>query len=129
MGRWKRPDIVPQGDENCVAHTLSVMRLALGYKTGVPEGYELTDRCLTHGESLAAAEDFFPDRHVIFAFTNASVLFCSLLKDDYLFAFSYAQAMEHDGEHVGHVVIGVPLVLDDMVVNWILAVSIERKWK
>ena len=125
MARWKRPDIVPQGDENCVAHMLSVMRLALGYKTGVAEGYDTPDRSLDEWETMRLAWDSFPGRHVVFAHSNDHAGLCRLLGEDYLFAFSYMQ----DGDDSGHCVIGLPSRTDDMIIKWVLAVSVERRWK
>lgn len=125
MGKWKRPGIVPQKEDQCVAHVFSVMRLALGYKTGVPEGYELPCGPKNHWEMEEMAWAFFPNHHLVIARSNGAAMFSHAMGDDYLVAWSYRK----ESDKAAHAVIGAPSLTDDMVANWVLAVSIERQWK
>ena len=119
MGRWKVPDVVPR-EKGCVAHAISVMRLALGYKTGWPEGVEMLE--YPTGEEVGdMALASFPGRHVMAIRTNGSY---TELFEGYLLAFCYVR----DGSKYGHMVMGYPDLGTDQELDVLVAVSIDRRW-
>lgn len=107
-----RAGIVPAGTHKCVNHAISVMRLALGYSSGLPsdwywsgyllrDGHELFQRAFPKHEVYL----FVPDDTVA-EFPGATPM--SQIKyyhaDEHLWAFAYPTGTGH------HFVIGMPVV-------------------
>lgn len=121
-----RVGIVPAHTHKCVNHAISVMRLALGYSCGLPEGWYWP------GMLPARGRDFFQlafPRHEVHLFVpdDAAGRFPSsepfsqmrhYNPDEYLWAFAYKTERDH------HFVIGLPAGLGAASV---LAVSIEER--
>lgn len=127
--RWKRPDIKPVMGE-CVDHAFSVMRMALNYKTGLPEGWDDHGKGRSLKEVRHLAYQAFPNHAVMCVHLNSDVPFEH--KDfwnDYLLAFIYSRANEKRDPEPAHIVIGGPVIYPCMCLKMLVAVSIERKWK
>ena len=122
MKKWKVPDIVARED-GCVPHSLSIMRLALGYKTGLPEGTKVKETTLLE-DIPELARACFPDRHLMVMKTNAEGCYSGDWWDNYLMAFCY----RNPDDDTGHMVIGSPMTHKEQALDLVVAVSIDRKW-
>lgn len=122
MPRWKVPDLVRR-DKGCVAHAFSVMRLALGYKTGWVEGLEMEENP-TLADVTQYAMKLFPGRHVMVIDTNAEGGFAGDFWEGYLLAYCY----KNKGSKFGHMVIGSPVTDEGQCLDLLIAVSIKRFW-
>lgn len=123
--KWKRPDIVGGRKLSCVARAFSIMRLALNYKSGLPEEWDGKDDGLDWDGVEQLAWLSFPKHHVLSVRTNSHGCFNNLCGDDYLVAWSYKDVNDDEA----HMVIGSPYMFGDMQLYGIIAVSIERRWK
>ena len=134
-----RPDIASAYPNRCVEQGISVMRLALGYSTGLPDGWSCT---LAPGGILL--EDIFdlfnqafPGREVRvfvgdgrvseFSGTEPISKFLDMIHDslgDYLLAFGYTTESVSES----HFVIGFPITYNgELQAVYILAVSLLEK--
>ena len=99
------------------------MRLALGYKTGLPRGkwreWEEDSRQLDKWAHRA-----FPKHRVLFISTEEQAPFQDDFWDSFLLAFVYGEPHEHDS----HMVIGGPWAPKGSILLGVLAVSLEAKW-
>lgn len=109
--------IARQSGGNCVFRGLSTMRLALGYRCGIPKGYTPTGR-MHVGDIVAMLHDWFPrhqvsvwcdvadaarrKKHVTYAGSNFPL---DSNVDNYLIGFSY-----YIDDDCSHFVIGAPLL-------------------
>lgn len=132
--RKKRPDIADGSGYYCTQRGISTMRLALGYKTGLPKGFEVVMKPtgLDLYDVARLAWLSFPDREVL--------VFCNQLKymdnvqpldqfnqsfrpdwqDKYLWGFSYT--VESTPE--AHFVIGTPVTYNGEI-QVVLAIGVE----
>ena len=125
MGRRKKKkaaDLVPRS-LGCVFHSFSLIRLALGYKTGLPRGVEASGPMPTC-DIPELAKLFFPDHHVMSVISNAEGCFFGEWWDNYITAFCYR---EHDADE-SHMVVGDPITSPHQDLDLIVAVSMDRKW-
>lgn len=120
--RAKLPDIQPRDPDNCVEHAFSVMRLALGYKTGLPRGWDDDEGAVRKIEEWAFKA--FPRHDVAVIWAETDDFFSGEHWDDYLLAFIYSEK----GSDSGHVVIGGPHIFGSMHLCGVIAVRIERKY-
>jgi len=123
VSKWKVPDVVTR-DNGCVAHALSVMRLALGYKTGMAEGVKPLDEP-TVADVREMAMNAFPGRHVMVITTNAEGCYAGEFWERYLLAYCYKNKRARQS----HMVIGSLVTDEEQELDLIIAVSIERLWK
>jgi hypothetical protein len=118
-----RPDIVPSLGDQCLAHAVSVMRLALRYRKGLPKewDYQPGDSI---GHIIENVHWAFPGRQVmVIAPHPINWCFTEDFWEDYLLAFIYVDAQ---GE-IAHAVIGAPWEPKGMEITWVIAVSIEKQ--
>lgn len=123
MGKWKVPDVAPRGPNNCVEHAISVMRLTLGYKTGLPKGkwHEWTeDTRRLEGWSLKA----FPRHAGMYICTEDQDIFRDPFWESFLLGFIYGEPNDNEA----HMVVGHPWVPKGGVLLGVLAVCKRRKW-
>lgn len=134
LWRKERPDIVDGDNYHCVQRGISTMRLALGYKTGLPKGFEavMKPTGLDFCDMVCLAWSSFPGREVL--------IFCSQLKymdnvqslgqfnqrfrpnwaDKYLWGFSYT--VESTPE--SHFVVGAPVTYNGEL-QVVFAIGVE----
>jgi len=124
-----RNSIVPAQTHKCVNHAISVMRLALGYSSGLPSDWYWPGMLLRDGYALF--QRAFP-RHWVYLFVPDDAVpnflgaegmsrMKSLHPDEHLWAFAYQTEADH------HFVIGLPVVFEgEIQAASVLAVSLER---
>ena len=114
-------EIAPASKSRCYNRAISTMRLALGYKTGLPKGWAIGG-CVPFSEVLAGLAIAFPEHNTYLCVAQdaydklmargyqrsrihfmPSVLgLVTKRQDDFLWAFQY------QGNKENHVVLGVP---------------------
>ena len=130
----------------CVASAISTMRLALGYRKGLPTEYKHwadATNWPTTDEFIQSLPDLFPDRKILMWFNLAEdasplltdMFWCGpvltiehtrIYLDTYLFAFIYTAGLSADGSSVGHIVIGTPTENLASAVTLTFAVSLDK---
>ena len=115
---------------------IATMRLALGYTTALPDGWEgITS--LPTGDFLNRIQEAFPDRRIVVVCSKAMSEFLVPTQQNieyygdrmttdtlehkfgkYLWAFSY-----YITDSVIHMVIGVPILNKDMTMHFAIAVA------
>lgn len=126
--------IAQTGNLNCTARAISTMRLALGYETGLPNGWKMGAK--SEQQIIRAAGKCFP-RHRVLVFAIPKVRGKYRLRnnifykgddiprdfdwDKYLVCFTYTVR----DEKFSHMVIGTPALYRDMITTLVLAIQIE----
>lgn len=133
--RRKRPDIADGDDYYCTQRGISTMRLALGYKTGLPKGFEVTmkPKGMDLYDAVRLAQLSFPGRGVLIFCTRQLEYmdgvqplsqFNQRTRPDwnkYLWGFSYT--VESTPE--SHFVVGTPVAYNgELQIVLVIAVEI-----
>lgn len=127
--------IAQASNDNCVIRALSTMRLALGYTRSIPKNVDTEIGSKTAAWIAKNATHWFPD-HTVYAWHKqrvdgtdynymGSVYGHEFDTDNHLIAFAY----ENPETGKGHMVIGTPYTFGNMLLSFVLAVSLHKSHK
>lgn len=134
LWRKKHPDIVGGSDYHCVQRGISTMRLALGYKTGLPKAFKavMKPTGLDFLDMVRLARLSFPGHEVLIFCNQLKYMdnvqslgqlnrcFRPLWEDKYLWGFSYTVESTLES----HFVVGMPITYNGEL-QVVFAIGVE----